>query len=38
MERAKRAMLKKKGINPKANVGDMSKKINGKEKKKSKDT
>jgi ribosomal RNA methyltransferase Nop2 len=38
MERARRAMLKKKGINPKANVGDMSKKTNGKEKKKSKDT
>jgi len=38
MERARRAMLKKKGINPKANVGDMSKKINGKDRKKSKDT
>jgi ribosomal RNA methyltransferase Nop2 len=38
MERARRAMLKKKGINPKANVGDMSKKTNGKDRKKSKDT
>jgi ribosomal RNA methyltransferase Nop2 len=37
MERARRAMLKKKGINPKAN-GDMSKKTNGKDRKKSKDT
>ena len=39
MKRARRSMLKKKGINPKANVGDMSKKSNGKAKKStSKDT
>lgn len=38
MERARKTMLKRKGINPKAHVGDMSKKTNGKEKKKSKDT
>ncbi len=38
MERARRAMLKKKGINPKANVGDMSKKTNGKDREKSKNT
>jgi 25S rRNA (cytosine2870-C5)-methyltransferase len=34
MEKARRAMLKRKGIDPKAHIGDMSKKTNGKEKKK----
>lgn len=36
MERARRAMLKRKGIDPKAHIGDVSRKTNGKEKKTSK--